>query len=734
VRRAALSALALAAALQLASCKGEEITQIVVVVDSDFDGFDRIEIAVDGFTKETNVGASVADEPLPRRLTLVHDGGPLGPISVKVSAFVANETEPALVERRAGILFQRDKALMLKVDLLFACIGKCDEACLAGPRCVTAAEATSLTGWDSDYDPLGVSFHLDAGAAVDWRDGGPTPIAPDAGPLDDGGPVMGSDAGDAGPSSGGSSGGGSGTGGKGDSGEGGSGGSGEVDAGHDPLFPFDPSNFDPEILRDVDLMSATLDCDDPTFDSTDGSFSDWCGAEPVVTVVEQSDDSELVVLAMSSLSVEIGTTLHLIGDRPVALAVLGDASVHGTIDASAAGATPGGGGLASCATGGSAGNNETLGGSGGGSGGGFGSPGGAGGSAYIDVVRVSGGTVAGSSTLSPLRGGCPGGAGGTSLSPSADGGAGGGGGGAFQLTVGGELTVDGELLASGGGGQAGADARDGGGGGGSGGAILLEAGSYDIDTDAVIAANGGSGGGGQPSEFSTASSQAGVDGPASSSAAPGGSATGSGGDGGAGASLLTASEDGVDGSSVLSSGGAGGGGGGGVGRIRILGASSCAPSGVFSPQPSVACSSCADDCPSPPVHGCVAAELDAAFYYVCHVPALFAEARSNCNDADMALVRVDDQDENDWLVDSGLDDLWIGASDAMTEDDWRWLLGDEAFWSGDENGDPVDDAYNAWTSNEPNGSGDGAMLQTSTGMWLDRSDSEENGYVCELPP
>jgi len=729
VRGAGLAVLGLAAVLQLASCKDDEITQIVVVVDSDFDGFDRVEISVDGFTTDAGATASVQDAPLPRRVTLVHDGGPLGPLAVKVSAFVANQTQAALVERRAGIYFERNKALMLKVDLLFACIGKCDEACLAGPRCVTAEEATELVPWDADYDPLGVRFHIDGGAQIDWRDGGPTPVTPDGGTMDDAGPGVVSDGGDAGPE-GGSSGGG--TGGAGKGGGGGSAGSDDVDAGPEPLFPFDPTNFDPEILRDLDLMPVTLGCSMPSFDSTDLTFTDWCGAEPVVTVVGQSDDSELVVLAMTSLSVEAGSTLRLVGDRPVALVVLGDASVAGTIDASANGVTPGGGGLVSCANGASAGTNETTGSAGGGSGGGFGTVGGAGGSGYSDSVHVSGGTVAGGSTLSPLRGGCPGGAGGKSTSTGATGGAGGGGGGAFQLTVAGELAVTGELLASGGGGRAGAKSRDGGGGGGSGGAILLEAGSYDLDAAAVIAANGGSGAGGQSAL--SMDSASGSDGEASAAAAPGGSATNSGGDGGAGASLTTASEDGSDGSSSVFTGGGGGGGGGGVGRIRINGAESCVPSGVLSPQPSVVCPSCDAGCPSVPEHGCVGAELDTTFYYVCHLTASYAEARSNCNDANMSLVRVDDQAENDWLSGLGLTDLWLGASDSATEDDWRWVQGDDAFWSGDQSGSAVGGAFESWATGEPNGTGDAATLRASTGDWFDRLETATYPYVCELPP
>jgi hypothetical protein len=287
-------------------------------------------------------------------------------------------------------------------------------------------------------------------------------------------------------------------------------------------------------------------------------------------------------------------------------------------------------------------------------------------------------------------------------------------------------------LASGGGGQPGDDSQDGGGGGGSGGAILLEADSHDIDDGAIVAANGGGGAGGQPSTLSSATSEAGEDGNASTAAARGGDGTTYGGDGGAGAALYAGAVRGADGGGTITSA-AGGGGGGGVGRIRINGASSCAPEAVLSPQPSISCEGCDDDCPDVPEHGCVGAILDDTFYYVCSSATSLDGALSKCSDSNMALVRIDDQAENDWLTDRILDDIWIGASDAETEDDWRWIEGDVQFWDGDDNGDPVDGLFNAWASNEPNGSGDAARLLASSGSWYDADATSEYGYVCEAP-
>jgi hypothetical protein len=710
--------------LLLSACANDEMTQIVVVVDSDFDGFERVKIQVEGFTSDAGATARLDQGPLPRKLTLVHDGGPLGPIAVEVSAFAAASETPALVEHRAGIHFQRGKSLMLKVDLLFECIGKrCEHACVAGPTCVTAEEATELNEWDPDFPHVPVVFNQDGGATIDVMEGGFTPVTPDAGPIDSGGsdPIDG--AVDGGAGAGGSSTSGSG-------GEGGDG--GEPDAGPlEELFPFDPSNFDPERLRDLDLMAVTLDCD-ATFDSTDLSFGDWCGDEPEAIVVTQSDDTELVVLAMTSLSIEAAATLRLVGDRPVALAVLGDAEVIGAIDASAQADMPAAGSLPTCPSGASPGPNATSSdAAGGGSGGGFGTPGGMGGRGFESLVSVSGGAAAGNASLSPLRGGCPGGEGGTG---DGIGGLGGAGGGAFQLTVAGELTISGELLAAGGGGQAGSDVQDGGGGGGSGGAILLEADSYDVDDAAVIAANGGSGAGGQPTSLTTDMSASGEDGAASTSAAIGGVAYGSGGDGGGGAALSSHAQDGLDGVAFISTGGAGGGGGGGVGRIFLRGAASCTPSGVLSPQPFVECPECSPECPPAPEHGCVGADSGEAFYFVCSPAIPFTEARSKCADAGLSLVRVDDETENAWLADRGLESLWLGATDIEDEDDWRWVDGDDAFWSGDESGDAVDDAFVAWDFDEPSGTGDAAVLVATTSEWEDQDEGDDYPYVCELTP
>lgn len=95
---------------------------------------------------------------------------------------------------------------------------------------------------------------------------------------------------------------------------------------------------------------------------------------------------------------------------------------------------------------------------------------------------------------------------------------------------------------------------------------------------------------------------------------------------------------------------------------------------------------------------------------------------------------------------------WIGASDAATEDDWRWVTGPEAgtpFWSGRANGTTVAPTNFAfWNGGEPNQSGnedyahitDPGVVRggASVGSWNDLSNTgagsgayQPQGYVVE---
>jgi hypothetical protein len=727
-------------------CSEDPLTQIVVVVDSDWDGFERIRIDIDGFGDGTPVNASAADGELllPKRVALVHEGGPLGPFSLTVRGYAAGMHDPVLVEPRSDLAFERGKTRMLKIDLLFECIGMCSagEACLAGPTCVDSGDrrATRLTPWDGEPGDLDLVYRVGNGDVVSRRDGGDgsMPVFGDGSPLPDA----------AGGRSGSSGGGRGGSGGR--SGSGGSepeggveagaagddgGADAEIDAGPvmpAPAFDYVPANFDPTSpeIADIDRHAIVLDCGTSTFDSTDRSFSDWCGPEPSALLITQSDDTEAVVLVMDTLSVAAGSTLRLVGTRPVILAVFGDARVGGRIDASAEGAMPGPGADRGCEPGAGAtgANGGTYNAAGGGSGGGFGSPGASGGRGAATIgtapAAVSGGVANGSATLSPLRGGCSGGSGGRG--DGATGTPGGGGGGALQISAAGRLEVYGAIRAAGGGGGVSADSEDGGGGGGSGGAILLEAQPLDLDGTAVISANGGGGGSGQAS-FSSNNAEAGADGAADITVAAGGSASGNGGDGGSGAARAGDAAGGSDGTTAFGNGG-GGGGGGGVGRIRVNNVGVCVVRGVFSPFARVG------DCPGYPALGCNALERSGRLYYFC--PELdWTSARAQCEAAQLTLARIETQAENDFVSTAIAGDSWLGAADS-SEGNWVWTDG-TPFWIGDQTGSAVAARYNAWAAGEPNNSVTGSNSNAdcaaiaSDGSWSDRDCDVAHRYVCE---
>jgi hypothetical protein len=296
-----------------------------------------------------------------------------------------------------------------------------------------------------------------------------------------------------------------------------------------PCLPFTPLNLDPSALDFSNATAAIFNCGVTTLDTTPAVpvLSNACGVTAQISTQTQSNGSSIAVLTVRGLNIASGSSLRLVGSRPVAIAVYGDAEIQGSIDASATGAAPGAGGDLTCdgSTGGSGSGNNFFGGGGGG-GGGFGTPGGGGGTG--DGARAGvGGAAHGGESLEPLIAGCGGGAGGGCTTRAA-------GGGAVQLSVSGRISVTGAIRANGAAGANGCGSEGGGSGGGSGGAILLEARAIEA-LPLALAANGGAGG----------------------------NADGGGGNGSNAATLA-----GSTGEAHFSNGG--GGGGGGYGRIRTL--------------------------------------------------------------------------------------------------------------------------------------------------------------------
>lgn len=119
----------------------------------------------------------------------------------------------------------------------------------------------------------------------------------------------------------------------------------------------------------------------------------------------------------------------------------------------------------------------------------------------------------------------------------------------------------------------------------------------------------------------------------------------------------------------------------------------------------------------------------------------FATAQANATAATLngvagRLVTISSATENSYVEAlAGGSTIWIGASDATTEGDWRWLYGAEAnlqFWSGAAAGSAVNNMYTNWNAGEPNdvGNADGAVM-LSGGVWADQPVATANGYVIE---
>lgn len=334
-------------------------------------------------------------------------------------------------------------------------------------------------------------------------------------------------------------------------------------------FAYAASNFFPNDIPDASIAPATtFSACTVEFDTTTNTTADggWCNqVMPVPFVYTQDGGISTTVLPMAGFELQADSTLIISGSRPLIVAVFGNTSIHGVIDArsfNGGGRIGPGGNWSGC---GLMNGGNALGSAGGG-GAGFGTAGARGGGTGLG----DGGLAGTNPTLSPLTGGCVGGRGHDSSNRYEA--PGGPGGGAVQITTSGVLTVSGTISSSGAGGLGGAQLdHNGGGGGGSGGAILLEGLQLWLSSSAKLTCNGGAGGGGR--EDSAGLGVPGQDGAlATALSAVGGQGGSPGaGDGGSGAAGLTPPAPGVFGASVFGSGG----GGAGLGVIRLNGVSSC---------------------------------------------------------------------------------------------------------------------------------------------------------------
>lgn len=161
--------LALATLLLVCACDADELTEIVVVVDSDLEvpeDLDELRIVVDataiGGGTETAGGMLTSPASFPQHLGIVHSGqGGLGPITVTATGLLGGIP---VVERRARVSFVRGRTVVLRLDLVAACVGRecaAEQTCAAGVCRPVDVVESELHDWNGRVD------RLDAGAPMD---------------------------------------------------------------------------------------------------------------------------------------------------------------------------------------------------------------------------------------------------------------------------------------------------------------------------------------------------------------------------------------------------------------------------------------------------------------------------------------------------------------------------------------------------------------------------------------
>jgi hypothetical protein len=319
-------------------------------------------------------------------------------------------------------------------------------------------------------------------------------------------------------------------------------------------FGYTPANFS-TTSHGPPATATTINCNtsysSSTHQFTTGGVSNtFCSGQTAPSIysnVGQTGGPNVDILAFDGLTINSGFTLTITGSNAVILAVYGNATIAGTISASAGGTTagPGGGGPGSNSYCGAIPQDSQNLQFGGGGGGGRAVAGGTGDRASGGSTD-SGGAASGSSTGTALVGGCSGNIGGNSCNGSLTGSctseicqasdincsSAGAGGGAVQISASGTVSVTGTITTAGAAGTTHSGCcQAGGGGGGSGGDIVLEGTS--VTHGGTLNANGGVGGNGGNGG---AAGGAGGTNNGTSQTAPGAGASSNGGGAGGGGS------------------------------------------------------------------------------------------------------------------------------------------------------------------------------------------------------
>jgi Lectin C-type domain len=205
--------------------------------------------------------------------------------------------------------------------------------------------------------------------------------------------------------------------------------------------------------------------------------------------------------------------------------------------------------------------------------------------------------------------------------------------------------------------------------------------------------------------------------------------TGSSGSGGVGGSSGGAGA--MGGAGTAGSGGAsatggsdGNGGNGGTSGAAGSGGTSSVDGGLESGAP-----------------GCSAATFNGHDYLLCKTSLNQPDAAAVCAANGMRLAKVEDATENQWIVDtlagpvlpvdSGVNWIWLGGSDAVTEGSWLWPDGTLFYQNG-----PVGGLFTNWGPAEPNDarSGEDCLALRINYRWTDLACTEVHLFCCEAYP
>ena len=158
----------LLAALALGVGCGQDVvplTQLILVADTDIPSVDTVQFEISSQDHSQNRTASAARTPngAPSYVSLVHDEGSLGPITVSARGLHAGVF---MVERTERVYFVQDETRVVPLHLLASCVGVvCPESqtCAAGGCMSKDVAGSELPTWRGEPPHLGGGTSADAG-------------------------------------------------------------------------------------------------------------------------------------------------------------------------------------------------------------------------------------------------------------------------------------------------------------------------------------------------------------------------------------------------------------------------------------------------------------------------------------------------------------------------------------------------------------------------------------------